>query len=416
MNLRRVLAVTVAAAVTTPAAFAVAAPAFASAPSVIRAAERPTYEQLKQAAADAKKAYDQAVTAKNDLYEALEADSSPLKLAKDTAEQAAKDAAAARTAAEQKVTDAKDALDKAETDADKAEARKALDEAEEALVKAEEAKTKADETAKAASDAYYDERVAMVRDYEKAKKAVTTAETALKDADAALKAAGESVRENGLTSLAHGLPSKVVAGTEVDFTVRITNGTERTLSVDPLVLVSARAYKDSPVTVQWSDGSAWHTLDTGTQHVDRIESMKPGATSDVRLRVEFDAESKGGDAVALFAADASDAYNPSIHGPMKRYDFEVLPAGSKPGDVEDAEPVTPDADDDQRPGAEDGKGDDNGKQPQGDASEPATDADGNLASTGASSSPTQIALAAAGAVALGGGAVYLVRRRRTLAG
>ncbi|MBC9716709.1 hypothetical protein H9Y04_29665 [Streptomyces sp. TRM66268-LWL] len=413
MNLRRVLAVAVAAAVTTPAALAVTAPAHALTPSVIRAAEQPTYDELRKAAEEAEKAYDEAVSAKAAVLAALEADDSPLKDAKVAAQKAAKDAADAVTAAEQKVEDAQDALDKAATETEKTEAQKALDEAKGALEKAVEAKTEADEEAEAAEDAYSDERVALTRDYEKAKTAVTSAETAMKNAAAALKGAEESVREEGLTTLAHGLPSKVVAGTTFDFTVEVTNGTERTLTVDPLVLVSATAYKDNPVTVQWSNGSGWHTLDSGTQHVDRIETMKPGATSDVQLRVKFDAKAKGGDAIALFAADAFDEYNPSILGPMKRYDFEVLPAGSKPGEVEDAKPGTPDADD-QRPGAEDGKGEGGGKQPQGDAAEAGTgsDTEGNLASTGASSDPAQIALASAVALALGAGAVFVVRRRK----
>ncbi|MFG2226215.1 LAETG motif-containing sortase-dependent surface protein [Streptomyces sp. NPDC048644] len=58
---------------------------------------------------------------------------------------------------------------------------------------------------------------------------------------------------------------------------------------------------------------------------------------------------------------------------MKRYNFEVLPAGSKPGKV---------------------------------------DAAGGLAKTGSSSAVPQLALAGGAAVLLGTGAVFAVRRHR----
>ncbi|GAA4002223.1 hypothetical protein GCM10022384_56260 [Streptomyces marokkonensis] len=128
------------------------------------------------------------------------------------------------------------------------------------------------------------------------------------------------------------------------------------------------------------------------------------------------------DAFALFAADASSAYRSYVQGPMKRYAFALLPADGEPGEIDDAKPVEPDADDDKRP---DTAAPTTGTDPstQGGASKQAakapatgteagTEADGNLARTGSSSAMTPIALASATAVALGAGTVFAIRRRR----
>lgn len=44
----------------------------------------------------------------------------------------------------------------------------------------------------------------------------------------------EAAKDDAAAALTVGLPAKVVAGTTVDFTLRVTNGTKRTLTVDPL--------------------------------------------------------------------------------------------------------------------------------------------------------------------------------------
>ncbi|MFH9819501.1 hypothetical protein [Streptomyces sp. NPDC017230] len=446
MRLRRCLAVAAAVAVTTPVALFTAAPALAAAPSAAQTQnqqkkpDQPTYAELEKTAADAKKAYEDAVVAEEKgekeleaTLDALDSDTHPLRAATITADKAAKDAADARTAAEQTVTDAEAKLEAAGNAVDRAEAQKALEAAEAGLTEAVKAKQEADTAAEKAQTALDDARVAAVREYSVLQNTLDKARKAKEAADEALATAKECVRENGLTSLAVGLPSKVVAGTTVDFTLRLTNGTERTLSVDPLVFVHVDGEgpgEKSRLKVEWSNGSGWQALNGNEpEHIGPVGTMKPGGHSDVKLRMKADSVARSTEVIALFAADASSAYRPCVQGPMKRYDFALLPAGSEPGEVDDAKPAEPDADDDKRPGtAAPATGEDSSAQ--GGASEQAAkaqatgtggeteaeaEADGNLARTGSSSAMAPIALASAAAVALGAGTVFAIRRRRRAA-
>ncbi|OAH14988.1 LPXTG cell wall anchor domain-containing protein [Streptomyces jeddahensis] len=426
MKLRRSLAVAVAVAATAPVAFFTSAPALAiGTSSAAQIQDQPTYAELEKAAADAKKAYEEAVIAKEEGQKELEAtlaaldsDEHPLKAATIAADKAAEEAADAKAAAEKAVADAQAELETAESDDEKAAAQQALEAAEADLEKAVEAKKKADAEVAEAQTALDDARVAAVRKYSLVQDAPEKALKAKEAADEALAAAKECVREDGLTSLAVGLPSKVVAGTTVDFSLRVTNGTERTLTVDPLVFFHAdgeSSGEKSRLTVEWSNGSGWETLDGNeSQHIARIDTMKPGAHSDVKMRMKVDSEAQAADAFALFAGDASDAYNPCILGPMKRYDFALLPEGSDPGPVDEAKPGPPGKNDDTRPGAEKpGAGSD--PSAQGGASEQAAATKGDLATTGSSSAMVPLALTGAATVVLGAGAVLAVRRRKAAA-
>ncbi|MYR45104.1 LPXTG cell wall anchor domain-containing protein [Streptomyces sp. SID5910] len=422
-------------AVVTPVALFAATPALAAGTPTAQTQNQPTYAELVKAATDTKKAYDEAVTAEEEgrkkvdaTLESLNSDTHPLKAAAVTAKKAAKDAADARTAAEQAVSDAEDALDAAADDTERAEAQKALETAEAELAKAVEAQQKADTAAEAAQTALGDARVAAVREYGVVKDTLDKALKAKEAAEAALAAAKECVRENGLTSLVVGLPSKVVAGSTVDFTLRVTNGTTRTLSVDPLAffhVVGEGADVKSQLAVEWSNGSGWQALPSdGPTHIAHIDVMKPGERSDVNLRMKVGPEAPAADAFALLAGDASDAYNPCVLGPMKRYDFALLPAGSEPGTVDEAQPGRPDEDDDKRPdtakpGTDTGAGTGTtgaGTSAQGGTSEQTvtttTAESGSLAATGASSTTT-LALTSALTAALGAGAFFTARRRKT---
>ncbi|MFH8976442.1 hypothetical protein [Streptomyces sp. NPDC017890] len=428
MKLRRSLAVAAAVAVSTPVALFTTAPAIAAGTSAARTQNQPTYAELEKAAADAAKAYEDAVTAQEkglkDLkatLDALDSDTHPLKAATIAADKAAKDAADARATAEQAVTDAGTALEAAESDADRAEARKTLEAAETGLAAAVGAQQEADATAEKAGTALIDARVAATREYGRIKDALDAAHKAREAAEKALETAGKCVRENGLTSLVTGLPSEVVAGTTVSFTLRVTNGTERTLAVDPLAFVHVsgeHSGEKSPLEVKWSTGSGWQTLNGNEpEHIAPIGRLAPGGQSDVKLTMRIDSVARTTDAFALFASDASDAYRPCVLGPMKRYEFELLPAGSEPGAVDEAEPGQPGEDDDKRP---DATAPGTGPSAQGGASrQPApatgtgtTGTTGNLAETGTSSAMTPLALASAAAVALGAGTVFTVRRRK----
>lgn len=427
MKLSRSVAVAAAVAVVTPVALFAATPALAAGTSATQVQNQPTYKELEKAAADTKKAYDDAVAAEAEGQTKIEATlaslnspTNPLKKAVTDADQAVKDAAAAQETAEKAVADAKAKLEAAPTDEEKAAAQQVLDAVEADLAKAVDARQKADTAAEEAQDALDDARVAAFRELGVLQNNLEKAEKAMNDAAAAFAAAKECVDENGLTTLAVGLPAKVVAGTTVDFTLRVTNGTKRTLTVDPLVFFheeGEQAAGKSDLKVEWSNGSGWQALNgVGPEHLARIDSMEPGERSDVKMRMTVDAKAKTADAFALVAGDAKDVYNPCILGPMKRYDFELLPAGSETGPVDDAK-GGPGKDDDKRPGAAaPGKG--NGPSANGGATKltaqpAATGTDGNLAETGAPSSTAPLALASVVAVALGAGTVFTVRRRRT---
>ncbi|MEG3629823.1 hypothetical protein [Streptomyces poriticola] len=429
MALRRSLAMAAAVAVITPVALFTATPAFAAESSPDRIQNQPTYAELQKAAADAKKAYEDAVTAKEEglkkleaTLDALESETHPLRAATITADKAAKEAADARTAAEKAVADAEAELEAAGSDTEKAEAEQALATAEAALADAEKAKKEADAEAKEAQTALDDARVAAFSEYSKVQDTPEKAKKAKDAAEKALAAAEECVREKGLTSLAVGLPSEVAAGTTVEFTLRVTNGTERTLTVDPLVFVHGedeRIGEKSALKVEWSNGAGWQSLSgDGPRHIAHIDTMKPGEQSDVKLRMTVDSAAPASDAFALFASDASDAYNPCVLGPMKRYDFALLPAGSETDPAGEAKPTEPGKDDDKRPDAATPGKDTGGKSPQGGASQQTsrtttgTGTGGNLAETGASTPIAPIAAASALTAALGVGAVFAVRRRK----
>ncbi|MFH8241668.1 hypothetical protein [Streptomyces sp. NPDC018321] len=432
MRLRRSLSVAAAVAVATPVVLLTAAPAFAAGTPAAQTQHQPTYAELQKAAADAAKEYEDALAAEKEgrktvdaTLAALDSDTHPLKAATITADKAAKDAADAEAAAGKAVADARAAVEAAVTDAEKAEAQQALEAAESDLAEAAEARQKADATAEAAQTALGDARVAAVREYGKLQTALEKALEAKEAAEEALGTAKECVRENGLTARAVGLPSKVVAGTTVDFTLRVTNGSERTLDVDPLAFVRVAGEGSgakSALKVKWSDGSGWKALDGNRpEHIAPVDTMKPGEHSDVKLRMKVASGAGAADAFALFAADASSAYKPCVLGPMKRYDFELLPADSDPGTVDEADPGAPGKDDDKRPGTTG-----TGTSPQGDTPKQttqttpttptvrtsATGTGGTLAQTGTSPALAPLGIASAVAVALGAGTIVAARRRR----
>ncbi|MCL6301102.1 hypothetical protein [Streptomyces kronopolitis] len=416
MNLRRTLATAAVAAVTASAVLLSAGSAFAAPKTPAQTRQQPTFAELKKAAADAEKAYEDAVAAEkagrakiDATMNDLDQDTHPLKAAVLAADKAVKAADAAKTAADQAVTDARAALDAATDEAGKAKAQEALDTAEAEATHAADAKANADRARKVARDAWDDAQVAALREWGTVQKAAVDARTAKEAADKALAAASDCVRVPGLTVLAKHLPAKVVAGTTVDFSFTVANATDRTLDVNPFVFFRLLAKNDQQhfIKVQWADGSDWRTLATDGSHIAPVTAMKPGAHTDVKLRMALGAKTPATKALALFAGDASDAYHPCILGPMKRYDFAVLPAGSKPGTVGDAKPGK--AADRDRPASKP-----QGVAPQDAHAEPASApaTGGSLAATGSSPAVPQLGLAGGAAVLLGAGAVVSARRHR----
>ncbi|MEV6108159.1 hypothetical protein AB0M28_26135 [Streptomyces sp. NPDC051940] len=414
MRRRLLHAAAAVAAVTAPALLLASAPALAdtlAAPA--DTAGMQTYAELEQAAADAAQAYEEAVASQKALLDelkALEEDTHPLKAAVLSAQQAVLDAAEEKATADKAVEDARTRLEEAADDAAKAEAQKALDEAEAAAATAAGKKDAADAALEAAQEALTEARIKTARDYELGKKPEEAARQAKEQTAAALAERRECARLTGLTTLAEGLPSRINAGTTTDFTVHIVNGTARTLTVDPLFLITLRATAERDhMKVQWSYGSGWTELDRGNR-LETISPVKPGDRRDVKIRLTVDDEATtGAEGIALLAADASDAYNPCLLGPMKSYAFKVAAAGTDTGGVDDAEPGDVPDEDRPRPGDE---------QPdtstQGDRETP-VDTEGDLAETGASSALRPLALTSLAAAALGTGAVIAVRRRRTSA-
>ncbi|MEU6838400.1 LAETG motif-containing sortase-dependent surface protein [Streptomyces rubiginosohelvolus] len=438
MKIRRVLATAVALAVTTPAALLSVSPAYADAkpaPQTQEKQSKPTIEELKEAAAEAQKAYDKAVEAEaagrvevdKALDDLSEVDGThPLAVASAAARQAAKDAAAAKTAADQAVTEAKaalDALPETATEEERTAAETALSEAEATATTAATTKTAADAAAAEAREKLDDARIAAGRAYGVLQKALEDARAVKTAADAALakaiKEAEEGEGEEGedcepeldLTSKVTGLPDKLVAGTSTDFSLRVTNGSDRHMD-EVLAFVSVHATDKSGLKdtgkffrLQWSTKSApkWQNAEPD-DYIDGVGALKPGAHADVKLRLTLDKATPAGNGVAFFAADFFNEDGSCGGAPdLDMYEFDVKAAGSKPGKTEDVKPSTT-----PRPG-------NTGTTPQGSASgTPAsTGTNGSLAATGSSSATTSIALAGGAAVLLGAAAVFVVRRRKT---
>ncbi|MFF2007541.1 peptidase [Streptomyces sp. NPDC058195] len=421
MKIRPILATAVAAAVTMPALLLSVTPAFAdgkpAAQTQDKKQNKPSIAELEKAAAAAKATYDDAVKTESAAREALKAllsDTSPLAVAAKAAETAAAEAATAKLAADQAVIDAQavlDALPETATEEERAAAETGLTEAKADAQTAKETKAAADAAVVEALDARDDERVAAARKLDQAQKATKAAladKTAADKALAEAKEEGEDgedcVPEAKLTTVVTGLPSTVVAGTKVDFKLRVTNGTDKTMDeVLPFAYVHATDRSglksiDKLVRLQWSSPSSskWKTVDN-EHYMDAISPLKAGAHADIKMRLTIDASAPAGNGVTFVAGDyfndnGTCGGNPDLEG----YEFLIAAAGSKPGKVDDA-----------KPGATKPKGSDVRTQ-----SGSSRAVSGSLAATGSPSAMPQLALASGAAMAMGGGAMFLVRRRR----
>ncbi|MDN3297464.1 LPXTG cell wall anchor domain-containing protein [Streptomyces ficellus] len=392
-----------------------APPSDAPAPDAPAPRSQPSIAELERAALEAKKAYDVAVAAEalalqaqKDVY----SDAHPLAVAAATAKKAAEAAATAKDDADQKLADAEAELKKLEdsgtaTDQEKADAEKKVADAAKVAEAAATAKDAADAKAKEADQARDAARDAADQRLDAARKATAAALAAKDAADKALADAkkeaeeGSCVPEDRLTVDVTGLPAKVTAGTTVDFTLRVTNGTGRTLDeVWPEVSIhatdkSGEKSLDDLLDVQWSTTASptWQDLDAD-EFAGAIEKLKAGAHADVKLRLKVDASAVAGDGEAAVAADYVNEDGTCGGMPeYEEYDFDVVAAAVKPGKT--TPPST------------------SGTQAQGATSnQPVTTTSGSLADTGSSSAMPKVALAGGAAVALGAGAMFAVRRRK----
>ncbi|WP_433546783.1 LPXTG cell wall anchor domain-containing protein [Streptomyces sp. CA-294286] len=220
----------------------------------------------------------------------------------------------------------------------------------------------------------------------------------------------ECVVDSSLTTTLNGLPSKVVAGTTVDFTLRVTNGTGKELDeVQPFAAVfadpkSGSGDVDSLLRLQAATAGSNSFKDVeAAAYAGTLTHLKDGASADLKLRLIVDAKAPAADGYGFVAGDYWNNDGSCGGNDFREYNFSILAAGSKPGKVTESKP---------------GKVKDTTKVtlPQGGRSATpvtpvTTDASGNLAATG-SSGTSQLALTAGAAIALGAGAVFVVRRRK----
>ncbi|MFC9029233.1 peptidase [Streptomyces arboris] len=427
MKIRRILATAVAVAVTTPAVMLSVTPAFADTKPAAQTPAKPTVKELEKAVAEAEKAYDAAVLAERTAYEAVEAavsDTAPLTVAAKAARKAADDAAAAKTTADKAVTEAQAALDALTEGEDKAAAEKALADAKTAAEAAATTATTAEAEYEAAAKLATDAKVEAFKVLNKAQNATKEALAAKTAAEAALERAKKEEEENpgggdgcldepGLTTVVKGLPSKVTAGTATTFSVRVTNGTDKHL--DQVITYAGVHATDKSgakdiakyLKLTWSTAASpkWQAVDGDHYIDDAVGALKPGEKADVRLRLDVDAKTPAGQGLTFIAGDylnkdGSCGLTPDAA--VNEFDIEAAPA--KPAPKPTPKPSTSTT----APAAG------NGVTPQGSGSSvPATTTSSTLAATGSSDATTQLALASGAAVALGAGAMFLVRRRKT---
>ncbi|MFK8909324.1 LPXTG cell wall anchor domain-containing protein [Streptomyces sp. YS-3] len=412
MNIRRALATAVAAAVTAPVVILSAGPALADAQPPAQTQKKPTVAELEKAAAAAKKVYEDAVAAEEVARKAVDAatsDTAPLHVKAKAAGKEAGAATAAKAVADKAVSDAQLILDKLPADAtaeDRATAEKTLADAKKDAEKAAGVEATAVEKARAALKEAQDAEVAAFRELDRATKAVKAALAAKEAADKALADAKKEAEnpvcepDTRLTSVLTGLPERLTAGTTTDFSLRITNGTQKSLDkLRPFTYVWAADKNHHKVSgdllrLKWSTATSGGWKDVDSLHrAGTVENLAAGAHADLRLRLTLDARTPAGQGYAFAAAIVGDASCDGSQPPMEKYPFEILAAGTKPAT---------------------GKSTADTKPLGGTSTTPLnTSTTGQLAATGASSTTPKLALAGGAAVLTGAGAILGARRRRT---
>ncbi|MER7984005.1 LPXTG cell wall anchor domain-containing protein [Streptomyces noursei] len=216
-----------------------------------------------------------------------------------------------------------------------------------------------------------------------------------------------------------GLPSKLVAGADWSrFSVKLRNTTGKKLDeVYPFILAVPLAGDDAhpesqlhleyqdPDTGRWTAFGEWSDGDYfGWFELDAHQ------TAELTLRIRADKGAEPGDGFALIAGDYYNGDGSCGSSEERWYDFAILPAGSEPGEVPPAKPGRPG----NKPGPQGtARPVAAGKPKEGLDELPVT---GNLAATGASSALPTIGLVGGVAMAVGAGALFVVRRRKATGG
>ncbi|GAA2249359.1 hypothetical protein GCM10010232_41300 [Streptomyces amakusaensis] len=229
-----------------------------------------------------------------------------------------------------------------------------------------------------------------------------------------------------------GLPTKVVAGSGwIDLSYRLTNRSEQTrtgISAYAEIYTTDTQYESSSryVTLQWQVGGKWQTIDMEFGYFGTAGTLKPGEYSEVKMRLKVDAKAEPGAGTAFSGGWYTETTESGLScesGGHKRYNFEVLAPGSKPGEVDESEGEKPGENggtggtgESDGEGGKGGTGDEPvdrpvGKPaPQGGLAElPVT---GRLATTGADSALPTIGAVGGIAVLAGAGVLFTLKRRR----
>ncbi|PGH48629.1 LPXTG cell wall anchor domain-containing protein [Streptomyces sp. Ru87] len=210
------------------------------------------------------------------------------------------------------------------------------------------------------------------------------------------------------------LPSQLVAGGAwSSFSVHLKNTTDETLDeVFPILYAVPMENIDRPdevLEIQYQDPGTgeWTSFNEWTNGAYfGYFTLEAQQTAELSLRIRADKDAEKGDGFALVAGDYYKADGSCGWSEEAWYDFTILAAGSKPGEVPPAKPGKPGTGDqggkpDERPGR---------TKPQGGLEE--LPVKGNLAQTGSSSMLPAIAVIGGVAMVAGAGAIFVVRRRR----
>lgn len=208
-----------------------------------------------------------------------------------------------------------------------------------------------------------------------------------------------------------GLPSKIVAGSGwQDFTYRTTNTSDKELR-------SVVAYMDvwtwdgrgegketsQYLAVEWYDvrKQSWQPLPEDFGDFAETENLGPRQYADAKLRLKIDAKAPAGYGSAFQAGSYTGHDGKCGDAEGSIFYFDVLPVGSRPGKVDDAKGTTA------RPGKPQ-----HTNRPAAQGSLSTLPVTGELARTGSASGLPTVAALSGAAVAVGAGAVFVVRRRR----
>ncbi|MYZ10332.1 LPXTG cell wall anchor domain-containing protein [Streptomyces sp. SID2999] len=222
--------------------------------------------------------------------------------------------------------------------------------------------------------------------------------------------------DDDLTTSLSGLPSKIVAGSGFHgFKLNVKNSGKHTYKrVDLGVFAAAMGEEDFSdatryLTLQYQDPTSGKWNDISVDLDDEAAGYlgytdvqaKESFSIDLRLSVDKKAPAGAGFAISI-GSYVDDEGNCVYASDDDIYEFDILAAGTTPGPVDDSTP-----------------------KPQGGSKPlPSTKPAGNtqvvpqghLAETGAGSALPVIALTGGAVVALGVGAVFVVRRRRNEGG